>query len=243
MVPMLLSMMTLASSPSPGRERRPVVVELFSSEGCSSCPAADAVLDELDRDQPVPGAEVVALELHVDYWNRLGWADPFSRAEFSARQARYAQAFHLRGVYTPQAVVDGADEAVGSESGTLRSEIAKAAARPAARVSLALRGDMVALQVSSLPAGADDRAEVWLAITERGLSTDVPRGENAGRHLRHGPVVRELAQVGTLRDGRFARELPFALPAGVKPERARIVAFVQEHTTRHIVGAAAIDAR
>src|SRR5579871_3134619 len=111
-------------------KRTPVVVELFTSEGCSSCPPADAVLARLKHDQPVEGAEVIALSEHVDYWNYIGWSDPFSSHDFSARQSGYARAFRLNEVYTPQAVIDGRAEILGSDQGRAEEEIARAARTP-----------------------------------------------------------------------------------------------------------------
>ncbi|MBS2030266.1 MAG: DUF1223 domain-containing protein [Deltaproteobacteria bacterium] len=222
------------ASPAP----RPVIVELFSSEGCSSCPDADAALAALDREQPVPGAQVLALELHVDYWNQLGWKDPFSNAAYAERQGAYAEAMGKNGVYTPQAVIDGADELVGSRASALRSAIAKAASRPSAHVALVRSADALDVRVDALPAGADANSEVWLAVTERGLATDVPRGENAGRHLAHAPVVRALTQLGALENGAFHANVKATLPTGVKAANARFVVFVQERKSRHILGAA-----
>jgi hypothetical protein len=112
------------------RARVPVVVELFTSEGCSSCPPADALLARLDKTQPVEGAEVIPLAMHVDYWNQLGWADPFSSHQFSERQGEYAAAFGKEDVYTPQMVVDGVKEFNGSNSSLARETIGKAAREP-----------------------------------------------------------------------------------------------------------------
>ena len=109
--------------------RTPVVVELFTSEGCSSCPPADELLAKLDKTQLIAGVEIIPLEFHVDYWNELGWTDPFSSSLFSERQNSYARAFGNGRIYTPQMVVDGGAEFVGSNSGRAYEAIRRAARR------------------------------------------------------------------------------------------------------------------
>src|SRR5262249_9599543 len=128
-----------------------VVVELFSSEGCSSCPPADAVLRDLAEKQPVAGADVLALEMHVDYWNDLGWADPFSSDVYTSRQRAYTSVLTDRSAYTPQMVVDGRFGFVGSQRGTAESAIARAAAMPKAKVAITRTGDTLAITVSEVP--------------------------------------------------------------------------------------------
>ena len=155
-------------------KRTPVVVELFTSEGCSSCPPADAVLARLKRDQPVDGAEVIALSEHVDYWNYIGWADPFSAKEFSARQSGYARALNLDQVYTPQAVINGHAEFVGSDQGRAEQEIARAARTPKAEVHLtrdtSAAGD-VALRVQIDKAPRFARVERWMSCWQSRKTT------------------------------------------------------------------------
>jgi hypothetical protein len=229
--------------------RRPVVVELFTSEGCSSCPPADRVLRELAAGQGEGGAEVIALELHVDYWNDLGWRDPFSSAAYSARQASYGASR----VYTPQMIVGGGEEFVGSDAMHARAAIARAAAaeRDVAAVPVALHvtrpaGSDAPLAVSvQVDVGAHAApADLWLAITEDGLATDVTRGENAGAHLLHAPVVRLLRLAAPLPPSRTATTQRTSLvlaPAWKRPA-LRVVAFVQERGERGpgaISGAAA----
>lgn len=218
----------------------PVVVELFTSEGCSSCPSADATLRELETAQPVPGVEVLALGQHVDYWNRLGWKDAYSAPQFTARQRWYAAGFGA-GSYTPQAVVDGRYELVGSQRATLLEKIAAAARAPHAPVALTRPTPAgLRIQVGGLPTGTK-AAEVLLVLTETGLSSQVGRGENAGRLLRHAAVVRALRPLGPVgADGTFAATTPLALEAGWHPENLRAVVLVQETASRHIVGVASL---
>jgi len=222
--------------------RVPVVVELFTSEGCSSCPAADAALRELVATQPIAGVEVVALGEHVDYWNRLGWKDPFSAAQFTDRQRQYAAHFG-NGSYTPQAVVNGQTELVASQRQKLMATVAQAAQAPRATVSLARSGAaavQVRVQVASLPAGTQP-SQVLLALTETGLSSQVGRGENAGRLLRHAPVVRALRVLGTTdAAGTFAATAPLQLSAQWQPQHLRAVVLVQETASRRVVGVASL---
>lgn len=151
----LLAGCSTRSSPVPALEaadaRRAVVVELFSSEGCSSCPPADVVLRNLARAGTHGSAEIIAIEEHVDYWNYLGWADPFSNAAWTARQRAYAQAMGFRGVYTPQAVIDGQADVIGSDQQGILEAIAEASKRPKARVLLARAGDELRVTISELP--------------------------------------------------------------------------------------------
>lgn len=232
------------------KARAPVVVELFTSEGCSSCPPADALLARLDREQPVEGAEVIPLALHVDYWNRLGWTDPFSSGEFSRRQGEYSHAYGKDGVYTPQMIVDGVSEFAGGNSGRAFEAIGKAAREPKAEVTLARAagesGTGVRLEVSveGLPKLTEgDEAYVLLAITEGGLSTDVARGENSGRRLSHVGVVRRLTTVGSLADARggsFKASAQVEVEKGWRRENLRAVVFAQERGTRRVLAAGSL---
>jgi len=239
---------SLRSGPAlagPSGERQPVVVELFSSEGCSSCPPADAILSRLAREQPVGGAEVLALELHVDYWNSLGWPDPFSSAAFTARQRTYADAFGQRGVYTPQLVVDGATELVGSNDTGARAAIAAAARGAKTKVQVTRSGDRVTIAVTD-PNESTGAADVWLAVTEDGLSTAVPRGENAGATLAHGPVVRTLDRVQEVAAGTrgtVTKDVDVTVRPAWRREGLRAVAFVQRRGSLRITGAGAVSLR
>lgn len=230
----------------------PVVVELFTSEGCLSCPPADEVLAKLDKTQPVQGVEVIALGEHVDYWNRLGWIDPFSSAEFSSRQSRYADAFGRDGVYTPQMVVDGRDEFAGGNMNRARDAIARAAQSPKAKVQLLASEDSkgtngreakLSISVRDLPQlTAGDTANVLLAITENNLRSEVSRGENAGRYLRHSAVVRGLTVLGDMSadQNSFAAQPVLNLDRGRQRNNLRAVVFVQERNSRRVLGAATL---
>ncbi|HZI17927.1 MAG TPA: DUF1223 domain-containing protein [Pyrinomonadaceae bacterium] len=229
--------------------RTPVLVELFTSEGCSSCPPADQVLARLSAAQPVAGAEVIPLAFHVDYWNYLGWADPFSSAQFSGRQGEYARAYGKEGVYTPQMIVDGVREFPGGNRGLADEAIAAAAksrkspvyfdrgrAGAAGEVALGVR-------VEELPkTAAGEAAFVLLAVTEGGLTTDVRRGENAGRRLAHAGVVRRLTTLGPVpaAGGRFEARATVAVEKNWRRENLRAVVFAQERGSRRVLAAGSI---
>jgi hypothetical protein len=242
---MLLSLAGLAAlfpgqqPAGPAAGRVPVVVELFTSEGCSSCPAADVALRELEITQSVPGVEVIALGEHVDYWNRLGWKDGFSSPAYTERQRQYAAGFGS-GSYTPQAVVNGQYEFVGSRRAELAKTVVQAARAPQAQVSVVRMGEGVQVLVGGVPAGTK-AATVLLAITESGLASKVGRGENAGRLLRHASVVRELRPLGQVgADGTFAARPALQLAATWQRANLKAVVLVQETASHRIVGVASM---
>jgi len=221
--------------------RQPVLVELFTSEGCSSCPPADALLVKLDRDQPIAGARIVVLSEHVDYWNHLGWADPFSSAVFSARQEAYDQRFGLGGAYTPQMVVDGAAECVGSDAQKAASVIRQAAGeepKVGIRISPAASGNAaVTLEVDPLPPGKIHQANIYVAHAADSGTSDVLRGENRGRTLHHVSIARDIQQVGSIGEqAMFKTQLP--IRAANAPAGSRLIAFVQEAGNGRVWGAA-----
>lgn len=230
-----------AATASPARKA--VVVELFTSEGCSSCPPADELLGRLRQEKFADGLEIIPLGLHVDYWNFQGWTDRFSSAGYTQRQAKYARKFRIEGPYTPQMVVDGASEFVGSDAARVRSAIVQAALRPQlARVEIAILslGAPQRLQVQ-VHAAAGTPGEVLLAYTEDNLATKVGGGENSGRELRHSAVVRELRSLGHLRNGSLEASLPLELKKDWKRNDVRVVVFVQEPDNGAIDGAASLQ--
>ena len=248
---------TMNSTPALERAdglRSPVIVELFTSEGCSSCPPADDVLARLQQTQPVAGAEVIALSEHVDYWNYIGWSDPFSSAAFSARQGIYARAFGQQDrVYTPQMIVDGQAEFNGTAMNKALEAIAKAARSPKADVRIAIpetktqkdnRKVSLSVSVKNVPpVDRGDVAEVILALTEDKLSSNVTRGENSGRKLAHTAVVREMRSLGRVDPATktFDSEKTVAIADGWKRDDLRIVVFVQERAHRRVLGAAVLN--
>lgn len=213
-------------------QRQAILVELFTSEGCSSCPPADALLERLDRSQPVPGAQVVVLSEHVDYWNRIGWADPYSSPAFSARQEQYARRFRTQGPYTPQMVVDGRSEFIGSDARTAESAIRAASKHPKSTIHISEDGGAAIIDVEPLPAGSARKAGVFAVYAADSGTQDVVRGENKGRRLRRVAIVKELKQIGTV-DDRTEFRIRIPTEAGV-----RLIVFVQEFGNGPVWGTA-----
>jgi hypothetical protein len=220
--------------------RTPVLIELFTSEGCSDCPPADALLQKLDASQPVPNAEAVVLSEHVNYWDDDGWRDPYSLQDVTTRQGDYASHLRLSGPYTPQMVIDGQKEFVGSDGRKALQAIETEAQVQKTPVSLSAiqleGGDTLAVHVESSPVASPKSADVFLALADDSDQSNVRRGENAGRVLTHVAVVRTLSKVGTIdHGGAFSKDLKLSI-ANTNHGNLRIVAFIQETGTGRVVG-------
>lgn len=210
------------------------VVELFTSEGCSSCPPADAVVAKLEKESS--GKPIYILAFHVDYWNRLGWKDVFSSADYSQRQNQYARWLNLSSVYTPQIVVNGRTEFVGSEEGTLRDAIKTNLQKEApAQISLSdikINHNKAELQYQTQ--GKTANSILLLAVLQKTATTKVLRGENEGRTLSHVQVVREIESVYLKGDKGSAS---IELPKGFDARDSEIIAFVQNPSNGEITAA------
>jgi hypothetical protein len=220
----------------------PVVVELFTSEGCSSCPPADAWLRELAEGGAIDRVAVIALSEHVDYWNRFGWKDTFSSAAMTARQGHYARALGSQ-VYTPQMVVDGEVEFIGSDrqAGTTAIRHAASSKKAAVTAEVAVATAVIDVRATITP-GALDRlpdADVFVAITEDGLVSNIAAGENRGRRLTHAAVARYLQKVDRVKNGSLSASISARIP--IDPawslEKLRVVVLLQSHGAVKIVGA------
>lgn len=229
-----------AATPSASGERVPVLVELFTSEGCSDCPPADALLAKLDASQPIQGAQAIVLSEHVTYWNHQGWTDPFSLDAMTDRQEEYGRHFGLDSSYTPQMVVDGTDQFVGGNGRALVDAMTKEAKTP--KQSITIEGaawDHGSAQFS-IHANASKGTKLIAVLAADATHSEVARGENAGRTLRHTAVVRVMKEFGA--DAADGRQLK--LPGGPltqKTEAAgpvRLVVFFVDRKTGHVLGAA-----
>jgi hypothetical protein len=211
-----------------GPARAPVLVELFTSEGCSSCPPADQVLAALDP-------QAIVLGEHVDYWDHLGWRDRFSSHANTQRQESYARHFGIGGPYTPELVVDGAVEFNGSDGPRALQEIARARSRDKVAVHLSRAAAGLEIAVDAAPHGA----EVLLAIAQDGAETQVGGGENNGRRLKHVAILRSLHKVGAVKKGvefRQTIKLPAEAASG-----GRLIVFVQDADMGRVYGAALLE--
>ena len=208
------------------------LVELFTSQGCSSCPPADAFVAELgERD------DIIALSMHVNYWDYIGWKDPFASEITTARQRSYARHLSRGMVYTPQTVIDGAAHTVGSNRASLERAIRKArgAERPRLAIDLALTDDK-GLSVSVPGAHFSGQAAVWLARYDTERLTPVSRGENAGRTLRNTNVVRVLQRIGTWTGEPLELRLPASVLTAGEGGRDGCVVIVQEENLGPVLG-------
>jgi hypothetical protein len=237
----------LASLPASGAaqttqtNRTPVLVELFTSEGCSSCPPADALLAKLDQTQPINGAEIIVLGEHVDYWDNLGWHDRFSSHQYTERQSEYCGRLHVDSSYTPQMIVDGTDQFVGNDAAHAVRAIQHAAQTPKIKLTLSqpvVDGQKVSASVSSPAPTAPKNADLYAALVDPKDTTEVRGGENGGHRLQHAGVVRSLQRVGKLKD-LGANPVSFSLnaPANAKPGEMRVVVFAQESGEGPVLGA------
>jgi hypothetical protein len=235
----LAAIWVVCSVPALAAPANPILVELFTSEGCSDCPPADAFLKALDTAQPIPGAQLIVLEEHVDYWDDQGWRDPFSSHTLTQRQSEYVDRLHEQnGPYTPQMVVDGSEAFVGSDRPKAGRAFAKELASPKIRVQISALhvedGKILAhLETGPIPS----KAEVFVAVALDHAQSQVLRGENGGKQLEHVAVVERLTSIGKVKKGE-----PFSKNAAIKidhPEKDyRVIAFVQEADEGKVLGAA-----
>jgi len=213
-----------------------VLLELYTSEGCPTCPPADANLARLEKEQPVADAEIITLALHVDYWNSLSWKDQYSSPMFSRRQQIYSQALKTGSNYTPQMIVDGQTQFIGNNMTKARKAITDAAKILKATIEIAPTADKYKIKISDIPTHGN--ATVFLAITEDNLSSSFKNGVNSGKKPEHISVVREILSLGMLAAEQKNLELETVLQvkSAWKKEDLKLIVFVQENASRRVLG-------
>ena len=213
----------------------PVLVELFTSEGCSDCPPADRLLEELDTSQPIAHAQAIVLSEHVTYWNHLGWRDPYSLDEIDRRQNEYGDRFHLDSVYTPQAVIDGAAQLVGNNGSGLAQAIEHAASSPKKPLSISdahWDNGSISFTVRGL---VDLNSKLIAVLAADATGLRIARGENAGRTLHHVAVVRSIKEFSAnSADGRVLRLSAGTFNQSHADAPVRLVVFTADRKTGHI---------
>ena len=233
---------------NPAQSRTPVLVELFTSEGCSSCPPADTLLGRLQREQPVATADIIVLEEHVDYWDQDGWRDRFSSSQYTDRQKQYGPQLKFDTPYTPQMVVDGSAQFVGNDGRQALNAITTAAQAPKITLTLSkpvIDGTHISCSISAVPGGSPlPKADLYAVLIDPTASTEVHKGENSGRHLDHVGVVRSLQRVGKLQTlGSGPITFKVTAPSDDDVANMRLVVFAQGPDQGPIRGAASIPTK
>lgn len=231
-----------AQAPTANSSGKPVLVELFTAEGCSSCPPAEAMALKMEK-EPLKGIDMIVLEEHVDYWNQYGWIDPFSSGDWTQRQRSYVSKLSNGNEYTPEMVVDGQSQFDGNNGRLAQAAIEKATQGPETDVTVTdakvdpKGDDDFKISVGKLDGNADgDTAEVWIAVTEDGLHSDVSAGENAGHTLYHAAVLRYMHKVGVAQADGFTGDARVKMKSSWKAANINIVAFVQEKKSLKVLG-------
>jgi hypothetical protein len=221
--------------PATGDNKGFALVELYTSEGCSSCPPADQLMEKLQLENA--GKPVYVVAFHVDYWNQLGWKDKFSAAEFTARQRQYSDWMKLETIYTPQVVVNGVSEYVGSNERSIVKAI-DASLNRATDNALTLKGraDSGKVQVAYEVTGSTKNKALYLALVQKKASSHVMAGENEGRQLSHVQIVRELIPVDITN-----KSTTINLPATLQQEGWELIGFVQNKGNGSITAAARMN--
>lgn len=215
----------------------PVLLELFTSEGCSDCPPADRILEELDTKQFVPGAQAIVLSEHVTYWNHEGWQDPFSLDEIDVRQKEYGNRFNLDSVYTPQAVIDGSAQLVGNNATGVANAVEQAASSPKKPLTIGDAHWDNGAVTFTLHGAPDSELRLIAVLAADATGHQVMRGENAGRTLHHVAVVRSIKELAAnAADGRVLRLSAGSLARDAVP--VRIIAFLINKKTGHVIAVA-----
>lgn len=232
------------ASPADANSPRPVVIELFTSEGCSSCPPADIILQRLDDFQPIAGAQLIVLSEHVTYWDHDGWKDPNSAQIFTDRQSAYETQLGEKESFTPQFVVDGTHEVLINHIEQMEDILNKAKDEPGIPVRISeVKLDPADPTVLRCRIETDSNeihnANVYVAVALSHVESQVLKGENGGRHLVHVGVVQELTKIGKIAKGKsFAQDIQLKLKPGTDPKNVRVAAFVQESGPGKLLGAA-----
>ena len=231
----------------PGDEKtsaNPVLVELFTSEGCSSCPPADEFVQKLDTLQPVAGAQLIVLSEHVDYWDHDGWKDPNSSPVLTERQSGYVRMMGLSTPYTPQIIVDGSIEVKLGDSQGVEKVFQHAVASTKVPIHItdvrldAGNPDLLHAHVDAQPTALKHSADVYVAIALDHVESQVLRGENGGRHLTHVAVVQQITKIGKLnKTGDFSQDVQLKTKAAIPIDNLRVVAFAQESGPGKLLGA------
>ena len=227
---------------APNNARYPILLELFTSEGCSSCPPADDWVQKLDSTQPISGAQIIVLSEHVDYWDHDGWKDPFDSAALTERQSAYAQKLGLPDVYTPQVILDGTSELHLNDNQGIQQAFLKADTAPAVSVridSVNIDGGILQGRVQVDGNSQEHSGDVYLVTALDHADTQVLKGENGGHHLSYVAVVEDIAKLGKLDKGKsFEHDFNVKLKPGSDPRNVRVIAFVQEPNFGRVIGAA-----